>query len=624
MGNMNEDLFSSGLNNIDDADFDSLEEVENEDAFDKEDEFDDEKEEAQDDELDIDEFLDDIDNLVDETDEIQEEDEEEIDFGDEKFNNDDSIEDNETKSVNNLTEDEEEIDFGDGESDNVDEFDGIEDTKTKSVNNLTEDEIINMSDEELEQLSEQMALDEVKKAETEEHSELSLDENEEDDETEADEFGTEVSLEGEGLSKDSLEDGETIDTASSDFINSEGEIAVMDNNVDGDNFELQKIPLEQITVVKRIRQSKSVDELVQSIRSTGLIQPITLALTVTEGVYVLIDGYRRVLACAKAGIKKVPAVINKRVTTTEIPILEAMYNHKKSYTMREMIDYIDYLEKEKGIMSASMIEFLLQLDSGDYSKLKDVLEDDDEDIINKLLDGQYNIAAAFKALEKRRAKESKEEKDMKKTAKVYADAEESGVDVVNQSGETGDEEVALTDEEIAELSVNVNDVLNDTSDEDKSLEEMVADGKTMEGFEPDKQNRQAGEQIDPAVRKAVLTRDGAKCKCCGFGGPGLEGVMDIHHVTGVAQGQNDDVDGLVTLCITCHMLVEMWGYGRLPITGIDTMPEQEKERMKKVIKIGNIKRDALIKLGKKREQIKEEGKKATQLRRMPGASQPRA
>lgn len=545
MENTNENLFNQGLNNIDDADFDSVMESEQ------------------------DEFTDDIDNIVDEDDTDME----------------DGI-----------------IDFG--EDEDKEEYNQI-------LDGVTEEDLMNMSDEEIEKLSEQMALDEANK-----------DNETKEDNREADDFGTEVTLEEEGLSGDNVEDGETIDTSNADFINSEGEIAIMDNNVDGDNFDLQKIPLEQITTVKRIRQSTSVDELVQSIRSTGLLQPVTLALTVTDGVYVLIDGYRRVLACAKSGIKKIPAVINKRVITTEIPILEAMYNNKKSYTMREIVDYIDYLEKEKGIMSATMIEYLLQLNSGDYSKLKDILEDDDDDIVSKLMDGMFTIADAFKALEKRRAKESKEEKEMKKTAKVYADTEESGVDAITESGETGNEDVALTDEEIADLAVNVKDILDDNSD-DKSLEEMVAEGKTMEGFEPNKQDRQAGEQIDEAVRKAVLTRDGAICQCCGFGGPGLEKVMDVHHVTGVAQGQNDDVDGLITLCITCHMLVELWGYGKLPITGIDKMPEKEKERMKKVIKIGNIKRDALIKLGKKREQIREEGNKATQLRRMPGASQPR-
>ena len=56
-----------------------------------------------------------------------------------------------------------------------------------------------------------------------------------------------------------------------------------------------------------------------------------------------------------------------------------------------MINYIDYLEKEKGILSASMIEYLLQMNSGDYTKLKDILNDDDDDIVSKLMDGTYTI-----------------------------------------------------------------------------------------------------------------------------------------------------------------------------------------------------------------------------------------
>ena len=539
--------------------------------------------------------------------------EEDFDTGLDLGEIDDSTEDKDGE------EDGELVDFGE-------ESDG-EDAGNETGFGLSPDEITSMTEEEFEEYTKRLEAEE-----DEEFVDFGEDENESvgeiddallEDGDSVNEFGTEVNIEDEGLLEDDEQSDETIETVSTDFINDNGEIVVMDSTGDGDYFEYKKIPLEQITVVKRIRQSKGVDELLQSIRSTGIIKPIVVALTMTDGVYVLIDGYRRVLACAKAGIKQVPAIINKRVTTTEIPVLEAMYNHTKSYNMREIIDYIDYLEKEKGIMSATMIEYLLQLDSGDYSKLKDILEDDDEDIVGKLLEGQFTISAAFKALEKRRAKESKEEKEMKKTAKVYADAEESGVAEIKNSGETGDEGVALTDEEIAELNVNINDVLEDKSDEGKTLEEMVSEGKSMEGFEPDKQNRKAGENIDEAVRKAVLTRDSATCKCCGFGGAGFEKVMDIHHITGVAQGQNDDVDGLITLCITCHMLVELWGYGKLPIADIDSMDEKEKERMKKVIKIGNIKREALIKVGKKREQIKEEAKTATQLRRMPGAPQPR-
>ena len=438
---------------------------------------------------------------------------------------------------------------------------------------------------------------------------------------EADEDGTDLDIVSEGLLDEEEEDYNVISADDNSFINSNGDIVVMDNDIDGENFELQYIPIENITILKRIRNGKSVDSLVQSIKSTGLIDPIVVAPLQTEGVYVLIAGYRRLLACARAGIRKIPSIVNKKVSTTEIPILEALYNHSERYSMKEIVDFIDYLEKEKGIASSSMIEYLLQLDNGDYAKLKDILEDDDDDIVSKLMEGQTTIAQAFKALENRRKKESKEEKELKKTAKVYADTEESGADILEGSGESANEDVALTDEEIKGMAFSMDDL---NSVDDESLEDMVAAGSEMEGYEHNKQQRDTdNDRIDPAVRKAVIARDDTRCVICGFGGPGLESLLDVHHVIGVAQGQNDDPDMCATLCITDHMAVECWAYGRLPIVGIDKMSEEEQTRIKKIIKMGNKKREAMIKLGMKREQIKDAGKGATQLRRMPGAQQPK-
>lgn len=64
-----------------------------------------------------------------------------------------------------------------------------------------------------------------------------------------------------------------------------------------------------------------------------------VAPTATEGVYVLLNGYRRILACAKAGKRRIPCIVNTKVSTPEIPVLEALYNHSKKYSIKEVIDY---------------------------------------------------------------------------------------------------------------------------------------------------------------------------------------------------------------------------------------------------------------------------------------------
>lgn len=441
------------------------------------------------------------------------------------------------------------------------------------------------------------------------------------DDAGADIDGTDISLKDAGFEVDT-NNYVGIDSENSSFINIDGEIQVMERSNDENTFEIRYIDIDKISIAaNRIRKSINVEELVMSVQNNGLLEPLVVAPTQTEGIYVLVAGFRRVLACAKAGIRKVPCIVNNKIRTLEIPIIEALYNHNKQYTMREIIDYIDYLEREKGIASASMIEHLLMLDNGDYAKLKDILEDDDPDIVQKLLDGQATIAQSFKALEQKRKKQSREEKDLKKAAKVYGNAEETGASEMADSGESADENVALSDDEIKELTSGATDF--DGAD-DTDLQTLVDESNDMSGYHYDKQTPGAREGIDPAIRKAVLTRDNGRCIICGFGGPGLESIIDIHHILGVQQGQDDNPDNCCSLCITDHMAVESWAYGKLPITGIDNMTEEEQKRMKRIIKLGNVKRNYMVKLGMKREQIKEAGKEGTKLRRMPGASQPRA
>ena len=81
------------------------------------------------------------------------------------------------------------------------------------------------------------------------------------------------------------------------------------------------------------------------------------------------------------------------------------------------------------------------------------------------------IVQAFKALEKRRSKESKDEKDIKMASNVYSDTEKSGVNSIEDAGELGDEGSALTNEQIERIGTDLSRI--DEEIEDKSLDEMV-------------------------------------------------------------------------------------------------------------------------------------------------------
>lgn len=491
----------------------------------------------------------------------------------------------------------------------------------------------------------------------------SLSEDEEDSAVDSDEDNLETVSEGSDDSLDDVEDtaeaegdasdstGEVATVRSDSFLDENGNVRVMDTEASGETFELIKIKYENLGYSKRIRTSKNVDDLTSSIRSTGLLNPIVVAPSVTEGVYAIIDGYRRILACSKVGIKEIPAIVNRKITTKEIAVVEALYNHKKPYTMQEIVDYIEYLEKEKGITDPPTVEYLLDLNNGDYSKLKDILSDNDEEIVSKLLEGQLTIGEAFKRLEKRRSKETREEKDIKKAGKVYNEGggtEESALNNSGEMAESGEESEEdkgsrLTADQIAALAVDPSKI--DSEIEDKSLDEMIAESDKTEGFEPHQQKVGEREYLDHAIKEAVLARDKFTCQCCGIGKDDSESyvsVMDAHHIIPVFLGGKDtsesgvtNIDNIVTLCIICHKMVHEFSTGDLHLPRerkaeeVEEMSVEEREqykkeqtRFKKVVYFGDLIRKAMAQRGINRKEFKKQHPSNAIGRRKPGKNTP--
>lgn len=431
---------------------------------------------------------------------------------------------------------------------------------------------------------------------------------------------------------DSLDDTDSVaEVKTNDFIDSTGNIVVMSKGDINNTFTIEVLNYKNIAVSHRIRSGRNVEDLVKSIQSTGLLRPLMVAPLITEGQYVLLDGYRRLLACVRCGITNVPVVVNHRIKTTEIPVLEAMYNLNKPYNIKDMIDYIEYLEKEKGLTDPIVIEYLLAMDSGDYSKLKDVLIDNDSDIVDKLLLGQLSIQQAFKALEKRRSKESRDEKDLRKATNVYANADENGISDIEESGEVGESGDALSEEQLKSIAIDVNSLDSDL--DDKSLDEMVEDSNNIKGFEAHKQKVGEREYIDPVIKKSVLARDNFTCKCCLNGGESYVDILDYHHIVPVFLGGADIPDNGITLCVACHRLVHLWGTGDLYLpkektsVELSEMSEDDKSRyklelarFKRIVKIGDSIRNGIAKMGINRQQYKKEHSNAGIGRRKPGVN----
>ena len=70
--------------------------------------------------------------------------------------------------------------------------------------------------------------------------------------------------------------------------------------------------------------------------------------------------------------------------------------------------------------------------------------------------------------------------------------------------------------------------------------------------------RRARQAIAPAVRRAVLRRDGNRCAV-----PGCthHRFLDVHHLDPVAEGGSDDPDRLITLCGAHHRQTHLGALG---------------------------------------------------------------
>lgn len=423
---------------------------------------------------------------------------------------------------------------------------------------------------------------------------------------------------------------------SDEIYNYNGDIVVMDKY--GKAFDFKYIDIKDIIVTKdRIRQLKSVDALQKSISATGLLTPLIVSPTITDNVYVLINGYRRLIACAKLGITEVPCVINTKITTKEMRVLEALYNHYTPYTVNEIVDFMNYLENERGIVNQSTVEYLAQMEPGDYPKLKDLLNDNDPEIIGPLFNGDLNIESAYKKLLNKRKKQSHEEKELEKAEKMYAEANDSeivddgiGAAIQGKGEEVEDGARQLTDEEIERLGLVEKDIDNL---EDSTVEELMQEGN-IEGFDKAKvQTSDNREYIDPLLRKAIINRDGGKCRCCGNAGVveldnrlnmAWADLLDVHHIHPVFSSKvlgekaGDTEDNLITVCLNCHRSIHLWGYGDLHVDLLSDddvkklsesdriLYNKELERLKKVIKLGNVIRDTMRIMGIAKERAKKE------------------
>lgn len=81
------------------------------------------------------------------------------------------------------------------------------------------------------------------------------------------------------------------------------------------------------------------------------------------------------------------------------------------------------------------------------------------------------------------------------------------------------------------------------------LEDVAIDIRALtDGYKPYNWKYQKSNRLDENIRKAVILRDGCKCKECGKSNT----VLEVHHIKPRRLNGSNTLDNLITLCSKCH------------------------------------------------------------------------
>lgn len=383
------------------------------------------------------------------------------------------------------------------------------------------------------------------------------------------------------------------------------------------NIEMREILIEDIIVsnYKKVSREGTLIGLNTSVKKFGVVTPIHVLALEDEDCYMLLDGLRRVFSALRNGKEKINAMVwdfeDKEEAKEKANIISGEINKSEKYNAKEQWEQMKLLESVNGA-SPGLVESLLQMNSGDAMKLKDIMLAGDEysELRDKLLMGDLTIDAAYKKLANARKKENKLAKE-----DTMVIEEKNGVTNINSGyvDESIDSEPKLSVSEVKDLLE-----LSDSTDvdEDVNLEDLDKTSEIRGNVVQDTKDRKP---VDQAVKQNTLIRDNFQCRCCGLGGDGKGSFINVlvyHHIIPVYCGGPDTVDNGLTLCANCHLTLHDYLFGKIQIK-VDELDERTKKIYKNIFKYGNIALEAQKKAGLGR---KEAGKLDAPSRKhiMPG------
>lgn len=394
--------------------------------------------------------------------------------------------------------------------------------------------------------------------------------------------------------------------------------------LDSDAFStrVERIKIRQIGFTEPVKAGRksTMAGLTAMVKQLGVLTPIHV-MTVPEDSeddeykYILLDGLRRVYSALKTGQEEVNAIVwdfkDKDQGADLALFLTLLLNRTQSRKWGEIWHLYQVLELQSSITPGTL-EYLLQLESGDAMKLKDVMLSGYSEVKEALLNGEKGLEACYKMLMKLRKEEDRLAMD--------------DVTGVSDTVEGAEGLASPESEKVAELSeqdvLELLDMAEDLNNLDEVSGEDFKELNTAEdGYE---EHQQVGDRhpLDPDLRSAVLARDNFRCACCGFGGAAALGVLAVHHKIPVADHGADSLDNLVTLCLNHHILIHVAqrNGGKLQMTEDEfgTYTEEEQTALKRVLKFSRVAVEADKRCGRTKEQVVEDTKSAIR-HPMPGA-----
>lgn len=390
-----------------------------------------------------------------------------------------------------------------------------------------------------------------------------------------------------------------------------------------DAFELsyECIKINQIGVTDPLKRGryKTITGLTSTVKELGVITPIHV-MTVSEEVadddyrYVLLDGLRRMYGALRNGQTEINAVVwdfkDKDQGTDLALFLSLVLNRRERRSWGEIWDLYKVLEMQSAITPGTL-EHLLQLESGDAMKLKDVMLCDYIEVQQALLNNEKTLDGAYKMLQKLRKEEDR--LAMEDATGVSDTVEGADALASNNVGEKGQ----LSESDVIELlemaDTDIDSVSEDDFDALNAVDKDFIDHQKVGERHP----------IDPAIRQSVLQRDNFTCKCCGMKMIGARlGLVAVHHVIPVHASGGDSMENLITLDVGCHILLHIMerngGSILMSKEDFEALPEHEQETLKKILKYSRIAIEADKRKGLSKKDIADRTSDAIR-HPMPGA-----